>query len=314
MVYDVIIIGSGPAGYTAAIYSSRAFLKTLVISGYQPGGQLTTTTEIDNFPGFPNGILGPTLMEEMRKQAMRFGTEIQTEQISSVEKKGNTFVVKAGEQIYEGRSIIIATGAQAKELGISGEETYRGKGVSYCATCDGFFFKGKTIAVVGGGDTAMEEATFLTKFAEHVTIIHRRNEFRASAIMLDRAKQNPKISFLTDTVITALSGDPVLSAITVKNVSSGEEKTIPMQGVFGAIGHTPATEFLRGFLDLDDKGYVVTPIQSVTSGVKTATSVLGVFVAGDCADVRYRQGVVAAGGGAMAAIDAERWLDEQKTV
>lgn len=314
MTYDIIIIGSGPAGYTAAIYASRAFLKTLLISGYQPGGQLTTTTEIDNFPGFPSGILGPTLMEEMRKQAIRFGTDIQTDQVSSIGKQGNVFLVKTGEQTYEGTSVIIATGAQAKELGITGEEAYRGKGVSYCATCDGFFFKGKTIAVVGGGDTAMEEATFLTKFADHVTIIHRRNEFRASAIMLDRAKQNPKISFMTDTVITSLSGEPVLSAITVKNVISGEEKTIPMQGIFGAIGHTPATVFLRGFIELDDKGYVVTPAQSITSGVKTATSVPGVFAAGDCVDMRYRQGVIAAGNGAMAAIDAERWLDEQKTV
>ncbi len=308
VVYDVFIIGSGPAGYTAAIYTSRAFLKTLLVSGFTPGGQLTTTTEIDNFPGFPKGILGPQLMLDMKAQAERFGTEMITDAVTTIEKSAdNTFLVTTGNGEYHTKSIIVATGAQAKELGIQGEEQYRGKGVSYCATCDGFFFRNKNIIVVGGGDTAMEEATFLTKFASHVTIIHRRDVFRASAIMLERAKKDPKISFLTNTTIESFSGETVLTGVKLKNTQTGELTDMPIDGVFAAIGHTPATTFLQGVIALDEKGYVITKKHEA---VETATSVEGIFAAGDCVDARYRQGVVAAGSGAKAAIDVERWLQD----
>ena len=309
-MYDVVIIGSGPAGYTAAVYTSRAFLKTLLISGFIPGGQLTTTTDIDNFPGFPKGIMGPQLMTDMESQAKRFGTEIITDAVTTIKKlQDETFTVTTGNGEYQTKSIIIATGAQAKELGISGEEQYRGKGISYCATCDGFFFKDKKIIIVGGGDTAMEEATFLTKFATHVTILHRREEFRASAIMLEKAKKDPKISFMTNTVIESFSGDVKLTGVKLKHTVTGEITDMSVDGVFAAIGHTPATGFLKGIIELDEKGYVITKRAEV---VQTATSVDGIFAAGDCVDTRYRQGIVAAGQGAMAAIDAERWLEDKK--
>jgi len=309
-MYDVLIIGSGPAGYTAAVYTSRAFLKTLIFSGYVPGGQLTTTTDIDNFPGFPKGIMGPKLMMDMGEQAKRFGTEIVTDAVTTIKKlEDETFTVTTANSEYQTKSIIIATGAQAKELGIAGEDQYRGKGISYCATCDGFFFRDKQIIVVGGGDTAMEEATFLTKFASHVTILHRREEFRASAIMLERAKKDPKISFMTNTVIESFTGDIKLTGVTLKNTVTNESTAMPIDGVFAAIGHTPATGFLQGSIELDEKGYVKTKRGEV---VQTATSVDGIFAAGDCVDTRYRQGIVAAGQGAMAAIDVERWLGDKK--
>lgn len=309
-MYDVLIIGSGPAGYTAAIYSSRAFLQTILISGFTPGGQLTTTTEIDNFPGFPKGIMGPQLMTDMGEQAKRFGTEILTDEVSTIEKqKDGTFTVKTGSGQYQTKSIIIATGAQAKELGVAGEEQFRGKGISYCATCDGFFFRDKQIIVVGGGDTAMEEATFLTKFASHVTIIHRREEFRASAIMLERAKKDPKVSFLTNTVIESFVGDMKLTGVKLKNTVTNELTDMSIDGVFAAIGHIPATGFLKGMVTMDEKGYVMT---KKGDAIQTATSVEGIFAAGDCVDTRYRQGIVAAGAGAMAAIDAERYLQDKK--
>jgi len=312
-MYDVLIIGSGPAGYTAAIYSSRAFLKTILISGFTPGGQLTTTTEIDNFPGFPKGTMGPQLMADMGEQAKRFGTEIITDEVSTIEKqKDGTFAVKTGNGEYLTKSIIVATGAQAKELGISGEEQFRGKGISYCATCDGFFFRDKQIIVVGGGDTAMEEATFLTKFASHVTIVHRREAFRASAIMLERAKKDPKISFLTDTVIESFTGDVKLTGVKLKNVVTNEVTDMPIDGVFAAIGHTPATAFLKGTVVMDDKGYIQIKGMHAATDAHTQTSVDGIFAAGDCVDTRYRQGIVAAGMGAMAAIDAERYLQDKK--
>ncbi|MFZ2025636.1 MAG: thioredoxin-disulfide reductase [Microgenomates group bacterium] len=308
-MYDVLIIGSGPAGYTAAIYSSRAFLKTLVISGYIPGGQLTTTTDIDNFPGFPKGIMGPQLMTDMGEQAKRFGTEFVTDAVTTIETNTDgTFAVKTGNGAYQTKSIIIATGAQAKELGTLGEEQYRGKGISYCATCDGFFFREKHVIVVGGGDTAMEEATFLTKFAAHVTILHRREEFRASAIMLERAKKDPKISFMTNTVIESFTGDMKLTGVKLKNTVTNEVTEMLIDGVFAAIGHTPATGFLKDVVTMDEKGYVITKKGDV---VETATSVEGIFAAGDCVDTRYRQGIVAAGTGAMAAIDAERYLQDK---
>lgn len=311
-MYDVIIIGSGPAGYTAAIYTSRAFLKTAVISGFTPGGQLTTTTAIDNFPGFPKGTLGPQLMSDMKSQAERFKAEMITDEVVSIKHQPSdrSFAVQTGKTVYQTKSIIIATGAQAKALDIPGEDAYRGKGLSYCATCDGFFFKGKSLAVVGGGDTAMEEATFLTKFASKVTIIHRRSEFRASPIMLDKAKKDPKISFIPNAVIDAFYGKPALSGIKLKDTVSGAISDFPVDGVFAAIGHTPATGFLKDVVALDTQGYIIVHGMRSATDMHTATSVDGIFAAGDCVDMRYRQGIVASGMGAMAAIDAERWLQD----
>jgi len=322
-IYDTIIIGSGPAGYTAAIYTSRSFIKTLILTGPQPGGQLTTTTEVDNFPGFPKGIIGPELLQNMKIQAERFGAEIKTEIVERVRREDDkTFTIVVNDTIsYKTKSVIVATGASAKVLGIPSEDQFRGKGISYCATCDGFFFRGKHIAVLGGGDTAMEEATFLTKFASHVTIIHRRDAFRASPIMVEKAKKDPKISFLLNTVIEEFYGDGVLKGIKVRvnkgngeeKGDQGEEKQLPFDGVFVAIGYTPATSFLKGTIELDEKGYVkidetVRPASLKDS--KTATSVEGIFAAGDCTDSRYRQGIVAAGTGCMAAIDVDRYLHE----
>lgn len=320
-MYDTIIIGSGPAGYAAALYTSRAFLKTLVLSGITPGGQLTTTTEVDNYPGFPEGILGPKLVMDMKTQVQRFGAEVATGTVESLVKEGTGtdehIVVKTGETTYEAKSVIIATGASAMYLGLPSEETFRGKGVSACATCDGFFFRGKEVVVVGGGDTAMEEATFLTKFATKVTVVHRRDEFRASAIMLDRAKKDTKITFLTNKIIEEIVGDGSVSGIRLKDVKTGEESTYPTQGVFLAIGHKPNTAFLNGTVELDAKGYVMIVRESKAEEnpalrAQTTTSVPGIFAAGDCVDPRYRQAIVAAGQGAMAAIDAERYLEERK--
>jgi thioredoxin reductase (NADPH) len=309
-MYDVIIIGSGPAGYTAAIYASRAFLKTILIAGPQYGGQLTTTTTIDNFPGFPKGIMGPTLMVEMKQQAVRFGTEVAMDEITSISK--TTPFTVTGAKTYEGKTIIIATGAQAKTLGIASEDAFRGKGISYCATCDGFFFKGKTIAVFGGGDTAMEEATFLTKFAEKVTIIHRREEFRASKIMLEKAQKDPKISFLLNKIVDTFYGDTILKGVKLTDAKTGEKTDMPLEGAFIAIGHTPATAFLKGTVVMDDKGYVQVHGMRTPTDSHTATTIDGIFAAGDCVDSRYRQGIVAAGMGSMAAIDAEKWLEGKK--
>ena len=309
--YDVIIIGSGPAGYTAALYTSRAYLKTLLLSGLEVGGQLTTTTAVDNFPGFPEGILGPKLVEDMKKQVVRFGTEIQ--QLSAVScqlSAKKTFIIKTDQEEYEGKSVIIATGASAQYLGLPSEQKFAGKGVSACATCDGFFFKGKEIVVIGGGDTAMEEATFLSKFATKVTIIHRRDEFRASAIMLDRAKKDPKISFLTNKIVEEIVGDTSVTAVRLKNAVTGTVSDFPTQGVFLAIGHKPNTEFLKGFIELDAKNYIVIKRSSSPLEPQTETSVSGIFAAGDCVDPRYRQAVVAAGQGCMAAMDAEKYLEE----
>jgi thioredoxin reductase (NADPH) len=338
-IYDVIILGSGPAGYSAAIYTSRAFLKTLVLTGPTIGGQLTTTTEVDNYAGFEKGILGPQLLTNMKAQAERFGTEIVTDTINRLaiddsrkNQNNNQFILTGETGTYEARSVIIATGASAKMLGIPTEETFRGKGISYCATCDGFFFRGKNIAVLGGGDTAMEEATFLTTFASHVTIIHRRDEFRASPIMLEKAKKNPKISFLTNTIVTEFTGDTSIKGLKLTDAKTGKNSEMPIDGVFVAIGHTPATSFLKEFIELDEKGYIVTyqrlaedylggkrevhknKIDLIRSGISlyaTHTSVRGVFAAGDCVDAQYRQGIVAAGMGAMAALDAQKYLSEQ---
>lgn len=309
-MYDVIIIGSGPAGYTAAIYSSRAFFKTLLIAGPQFGGQLTTTTMIDNFPGFSSGIIGPTLMEEMKKQAIRFGTEVVMDEIKSISKTSPFTVI--GSKEYQGKTVIIATGAQAKTLGIPTEEQFRGKGISYCATCDGFFFKEKTIAVFGGGDTAMEDATFLTKFAKKVTIIHRREEFRASKIMLEKAQKDPKIAFLLNKTVDSFYGDTILKGVQLTDSKTGEKTDLPLDGAFIAIGHTPATAFLKNIIAMDEKGYVQIRGMRAPTDAHTATSVDGIFAAGDCVDSRYRQAIVAAGMGCMAAMDAEKWLEGQK--
>ena len=312
MTYDVIILGSGPAGYTAALYTSRAFLKTLILTGIQEGGQLTTTTEVDNYPGFPKGILGPQLMMDMKAQVQRFGTEIQVSEVSRVSKaaRGNTFIVTAGGKAYEGKTVIIATGASAMYLGLPSEKTFAGKGVSACATCDGFFFRGKEVVVVGGGYTAMEEATFLTKFASKVAIIHRREEFRASAIMLARAKKDSKITFMTNTVIEEILGEKSVTAVRLKDTKTNKVSNFNTQGVFLAIGHKPNTEFLKGLVTVDLKGYVSVHGLIKPNDFHTSTNVPGIFAAGDCVDFQYRQAIVAAGMGCMAAMDAEKYLEE----
>lgn len=313
-MYDVAIIGSGPAGYTAALYASRAFLKTKLFTGIQLGGQLTTTTEVDNFPGFPKGIMGPQLMVDMKTQVERFGAEVDSRVVSKVTlgKDGKTFTLTTESGVEESKTVIIATGASAMYLGLPSETALAGKGVSACATCDGFFFRGKEVVVVGGGDTAMEEATFLSKFATKVTIIHRREEFRASAIMLERAKKDPKITFLTNKVIEEIVGDTAVTGVRIKDGKSGEVSVYPTQGVFLAIGHKPSTAFLQGLVTLDAKGYIVVNRTQSPLEPQTATNVPGLFAAGDCVDPRYRQAIVAAGQGCMAAMDAEKYLEEHK--
>jgi thioredoxin reductase (NADPH) len=303
-VHDVIVIGSGPAGYTAAIYAARAQLTPLVFEGTQFGGALMTTTEVENYPGFREGITGPELMDEMREQALRFGADLRMEDVDVVSLEGPVKTVTVGDEIYQARAVILAMGAQARHLGVPGEEALIGMGVSTCATCDGFFFRDQDIAVVGGGDSAMEEATFLTRFARSVTVIHRREEFRASKIMLERARTNEKIKFLTNTAVTAIEGDPKVSGVRLRNTVTGEESELAVTGVFVAIGHDPRSELVRGQVDLDPEGYVL------TKGRTTSTSVEGVFAAGDLVDHTYRQAITAAGTGCSASIDAERWLAE----
>jgi len=303
-VHDVIIIGSGPAGYTAAVYAARAQLKPLVFEGTQFGGALMTTTEVENYPGFREGITGPELMDEMREQALRFGADLRMEDGDAVALDGPVKSVTVGDETYQARAIILAMGAQARHLGVPGEEALIGMGVSTCATCDGFFFRDQDIAVVGGGDSAMEEATFLTRFARSVTLIHRREEFRASKIMLERARANEKIKFLTNTGVTEIEGDPKVSGVRLRNTVTGEESKLAVTGVFVAIGHDPRSDLVRGQVDLDPEGYVL------TKGRTTSTSVDGVFAAGDLVDHTYRQAITAAGTGCSASIDAERWLAE----
>jgi thioredoxin reductase (NADPH) len=303
--YNVVIIGSGPAGLTAAIYASRANLEPLVLEGVQPGGQLTTTTEVENYPGFEHGIQGPELMDVTRKQAVRFGTEIANDTVvdADLEKRPFSISLESGAKVTCD-ALIIASGATAKYLGLPSEKTLQGHGVSACATCDGFFFRGKEVAIVGGGDTAMEEANFLTKFATKVWLVHRRREFRASKIMAQRTLDNPKIEVVWDSTVAEVLGAPAtgVTGIRVQNVKTGEERTIPVQGYFSAIGHEPNTKLFRGKLEMDDVGYL--KIKHPT----TYTSVEGVFAAGDVADHIYRQAISAAGEGCKAAIDAERWL------
>ena len=299
-VHDVIIIGSGPAGYTAAVYTARAELKPLVFEGIEAGGLLATTTEVENFPGFPQGIDGPELMEQMRDQAERFGADLRMEYVDSVELSTCPKRVHVGNEVYLAKTIILATGAAPRYLGIEGEERLKGHGVSACATCDGFFFKDKLIAVVGGGDSAMEEATFLTRFGSSVTIIHRRDEFRASAIMLERARANDKIEFITNAQVTEVLGEDKVEALRL--TVNGEEKTIPMDAMFLAIGHQPNSGFLNGQVATDAKGYITVDEPS------TKTSIEGVFAAGDLVDSHYQQAVTAAGSGCRAALDAEHYL------
>jgi len=303
-VYDLIVIGSGPAGYTAAIYAARAQLTPLVFEGTQFGGALMTTTEVENYPGFRDGITGPELMDQMREQALRFGADLRMEDVDAVSLDGAVKTVTVGDETYRARAVILAMGAAARHLGVPGEEALIGMGVSTCATCDGFFFRDEDIVVVGGGDSAMEEATFLTRFARSVTIVHRREEFRASRIMLERARDNEKITFLLNTQVTSIEGDPKVSGVRLRNTLTGEESKLDVTGVFVAIGHDPRSDLVRGQVETDADGYVQVKDHS------TATSVEGVFAAGDLVDHIYRQAVTAAGTGCSASIDAERWLAE----
>jgi thioredoxin reductase (NADPH) len=306
-VHDVIVIGSGPAGYTAAIYAARAELTPIVFEGTSFGGALMTTTEVENYPGFREGITGPELMDEMREQALRFGADLRMEDVEGVSLDGPIkTVVTADGETFAARAVILAMGAAARYLGVPGEQELLGRGVSACATCDGFFFKGQDIAVIGGGDSAMEEATFLTKFARSVTIVHRRDEFRASKIMLERARHNDKITFLTNTGVVTVEGESTVTGLRLQNTLTGEESKLPVTGVFVAIGHDPRSALVRDVLELDSAGYVQ------VQGRTTATSIEGVFAAGDLVDHTYRQAITAAGSGCSAAIDAERWLTESK--
>jgi thioredoxin reductase (NADPH) len=308
-VRDVIIIGSGPAGLTAATYAARANLAPLVIEGEpssssdQPGGQLMLTTDVENYPGFPDGIMGPELMGRMREQAIRFGAEFRTEKVTRVDFSERPFGVWVRDTEYRARSIIVSTGAQSLMLGLEAESRLIGHGLSTCATCDGFFFRGRRILVVGGGDSALEEAIFLTKFAEKVTVVHRRDTLRASKIMQDRAMANPRIEFLWNHTVVDLLGTTKLEGARVRDVNSGDEHDLPVSGVFVAIGHRPNTDLFKGLLDMDDNGYLI------TAPGTSRTNVPGVFAGGDVQDHTYRQAVTAAGSGCMAAIDAERWLE-----
>jgi len=304
VIYDVIVIGSGPAGLTAAVYSGRALLKTLVIAGAVPGGQLMLTTEVENFPGFEEPVLGPDLIQRMTKQAERFGAEFVQDDATSVDFKTRPLKVKTASETYESNAVIIATGASAKWLGLDSETRLRGKGVSSCATCDGFFFRGKDTVTIGGGDVAMEDTIFLTKFVNHATIVHRRKELRASKILQERAFKNPKISFVWDTIVEEVLGDRKVEGVRIRNVKTGKQDVLKCHGVFIAIGHQPNTAMFQGQIELDQKGYVV-----ISQG--TATSVEGVFAGGDVRDFHYRQAVTAAGDGCRAAMDAEYYLEEK---
>ena len=310
---DVIIIGSGPAGYAAAIYTSRANLNVVVFEGGQPGGQLTITNDVENYPGFENGITGPELMDTMKKQAERFGAKCISKSIAKVDFSKQPFTVFDGEdQAYTADAVIVATGAAARMLNLESEKEYFGFGISACATCDGFFYRGKKVFVVGGGDTAMEDANYLTHFADSVTIVHRRQGFRASKIMVDRAKDNPKISFLLDSVVDEFVGETKgkiksLTGVNIKNTVTNEITHHDVDGVFVAIGHTPRTDMFKNILDLDEEGFII------TKGNTSYTNIPGVFACGDVQDNRYKQAITAAGSGAKAGIDTERWLMEQRS-
>jgi thioredoxin reductase (NADPH) len=307
MAEKVIIIGSGCSGLTAAIYAARANLKPIVIDGYEPGGQLTLTTMVENYPGFPDGILGPELIDNMRKQAQRFGAEFRAGAVSDVDLSHRPFTITAGQEAFQAETLIVAAGATARLLGLDGEKELMGRGVSTCATCDGYFFRGKEIAVVGGGDSAMEEANFLTKFASRVHLIHRRKEFRASKIMHERARLNEKVNIVAPVVVEQVVGASkgALEGVELRNVETNEKSTLPIEGIFIAIGHDPNTKVFRGKLEMDPEGYLIAKNGS-------HTNVPGVFVAGDVQDRHYRQAVTAAGSGCMAALDAERFLEVEK--
>ncbi len=306
-MYDSVIIGSGPAGLTAAIYLSRAKLKNIMINGMEPGGQLTTTTDVENFPGFPEGVLGPQLVEDMKKQAANFGTEFLQTIVEKIDFDSKPFKLYLGnKQIIETRTVIISTGAEAKYLGIENEKEYIGRGVSACATCDAFFYRGKKVVVVGGGDTAMEEADFLTRFASKVTVIHRRNQLRASAILQERARSNEKICWKLNYTPKKVIADTKVTGIELINNETGEIETLNTDGVFIAIGHKPNTHFLEGKVSLDENGYII------TEGKSSLTNIPGIFAAGDVQDSIYQQAVVAAGSGAIAALDVETYLTENK--
>jgi thioredoxin reductase (NADPH) len=306
--YDLVIVGSGPAGYTAALYAARANLKTLVFQGFESGGQLMLTSDVENYPGYKDGVMGPEMMDDFEAQAARFGAEMRPDNVERVDLSERPFKLWAeGSEADEpvlAKTVVIATGAKAKWLGLESERQLMGKGVSGCATCDAFFFRGKRVAVVGGGDTAMEEASVLSKFADEVLLIHRRDEFRASKIMLERARKNSKITFVTDTAVEEILGEDSVEGLRIKNTKTGEEQTVEVDGFFAAIGHAPATALFEGQVEMDGSGYIL-------QKEHTMTSVPGVFAAGDVSDTRYRQAVTAAADGCRAAIDAERWLEEQ---
>jgi thioredoxin reductase (NADPH) len=305
-VREVIIIGGGPAAFTAALYSARANLNPLVIEGFAWGGQLMITSDVENYPGYPDGILGPEMMQDLRRQAERFGTDFITDDVTKVDFSERPFRVWVGEDEYRAESVIVSTGANARQIGLESERKFQGRGVSYCAVCDAAFFKEKEVVVVGGGDSAMEEATFLAKFATKVTIVHRRDSFRASPIMVDRARANDRVEFVLDSVVEEVLGDDAVTGVVIRNVKTDERTEIPADGFFVAIGHDPNTALFRGQLDMDEAGYIE------THGKTTATNVAGVFAAGDVQDHIYRQAVTAAGSGCMSALDAERFLTAQE--
>ena len=302
--FDVVIIGAGPSGYTAGIYCSRAGYDTLILSGILPGGQLVNTPEVENYPGFEKGIMGPDLMIDMRKQTQRMGTTIVDDEAINVDFRDSPFKILTGSEEYEGRAVIIATGANPRKLGLEGEQTFAGKGVSYCATCDGPFFRNQELVVVGGGDSAIEEATFLTKFATRVHLVHRRDELRASKVMQERAMNNDKIQFHWDSAVTDIKGDQKMQQAVIKNLKTNEEKTLDVGGLFVAIGHEPNTQMFKNQIDLDEEGYIVLKN-------KTKTNIEGVFAAGDVHDRSYRQAITAAAFGCMAAIDVDKYLTEK---
>jgi thioredoxin reductase (NADPH) len=304
-VRDVIIIGGGPAGYTAALYTARANLRPLVFEGFNWGGQLMITSDVENYPGYPDGILGPAMMSDFRRQAERFGAEFVTDDVTRVDFSERPFRIYVGNEEHRAKTVIVATGASARQLGLPSEQTLQGRGVSYCATCDGAFFRDKVVVVVGGGDSAMEEATFLSRFASKVLIVHRRDEFRASPIMVDRARADEKVDFVLNAVVEEVLGDGAVTGVRVRDVETGETTDLAADGIFVAIGHDPTTALFLDWLDHDDQGYLVTEPGS------TRTNVAGVFAAGDVQDHTYRQAVTAAGSGTMAALDAQRWLDDQ---